>query len=44
MIYRATPAGYRLVSKGDDGREGTEDDLVLENGRLTTPSGSGLSF
>ena len=44
LTYSATPAGYRLVSRGDDGREGTEDDLVLENGRLQTPSGGGLSF
>jgi hypothetical protein len=44
LIYSATPGGYRLVSKGDDGREGTEDDIVLENGQLRTPSGTGLSF
>jgi len=45
FVYSASTAGYRLVSKGDDGREGTEDDLVLENGRLTkTPPGFGPSF
>lgn len=35
FVYSANAMGYRLVSKGDDGREGTEDDLVLEDGRLT---------
>ncbi len=44
LIFNTTPGGYRLVSKGDDGQEGTEDDLVLENGQLKTPSGTGLSF
>lgn len=43
--YSVRGAGYRLVSKGDDGREGTEDDLVLEDGRLTqTSPGIGPSF
>ncbi len=44
LIYNVRPGGYRLVSKGDDGQEGTEDDLVLENGHLKLPSGTGFSF
>jgi len=43
--YNDNATGYRLVSPGEDGREGTEDDLVLEDGRLTkTPPGFGPSF
>jgi hypothetical protein len=43
--YSAGVTGYRLVSRGEDGREGTEDDLVLEDGRLTaTPPGFGPAF
>lgn len=43
--YSASANGYRLVSKGHDGVEGTEDDLVFEDGRLTkTPPGFGPSF
>jgi len=43
--YSAGPLGYTLVSTGEDGREGTADDLVLEDGRLTrTPPGFGPSF
>ena len=28
-VYRPTPDGYRLLSKGSDLLEGTEDDVVL---------------
>jgi hypothetical protein len=33
--YASQGGGYRLVSCGGDGREGTADDLVLEDGRFT---------
>jgi len=32
--YKGTAAGYRLASLGPDGKPGTDDDIVLENGRL----------
>lgn len=32
--YAAQGGGYRLVSCGEDGREGTADDLVLEDGQF----------
>jgi hypothetical protein len=35
LDYRGTPASYRLASSGADGKSGTEDDIVFENGRLT---------
>lgn len=30
--YRGSASGYRLVSAGPDGKKGTADDLVVENG------------
>jgi hypothetical protein len=36
--YQVTgPATFRLVSRGPDGREGTTDDIVFQNGAATTP-------
>lgn len=32
--YRGTPTAYRLSSLGPDGKPDTEDDIVIENGRL----------
>lgn len=32
--YKGTAASYRLASQGPDGKSGTEDDIVFENGRL----------
>ena len=32
--YKGTAEGYRLASLGPDGKAGTDDDIVLENGRL----------
>lgn len=32
--YRGSAAGYRLLSLGPDGKAGTDDDIVFENGRL----------
>jgi hypothetical protein len=38
IVYQVTgPSSFRLISRGPDGREGTSDDLVFENGRSTTP-------
>ena len=34
LDYRGTPASYRLASSGADGKSGTEDDIVFENGQL----------
>jgi hypothetical protein len=34
--YRGEAAGYRLVSAGPDGKTGTKDDLVVENGTIKT--------
>ncbi|HJZ66542.1 MAG TPA: type II secretion system protein GspG [Blastocatellia bacterium] len=34
LDYKGTAAGYRLVSLGPDGKSGTEDDIVFENGQL----------
>lgn len=45
LKYSAGPGRYRLVSTGEDGLEGTADDLVFEDGRLTqAPPGFGPSF
>jgi Type II secretion system (T2SS), protein G len=33
--YKGTAAGYRLASTGPDGKTGTGDDIVIENGRVT---------
>lgn len=32
--YKGSAAGYRLASWGPDGKSGTEDDIVFENGQL----------
>jgi hypothetical protein len=32
--YKGAADGYRLVSLGSDGKAGTSDDIVFENGRL----------
>lgn len=32
--YKGTAASYRLASLGADGKPGTDDDIVFENGRL----------
>jgi Type II secretion system (T2SS), protein G len=38
IVYQVTgPAAFRLVSRGPDGREGTTDDIVFQNGAATTP-------
>lgn len=34
--YRGSASAYRLVSAGPDGKTGTKDDLVVENGVLKT--------
>jgi Type II secretion system (T2SS), protein G len=34
IIYEGTAASYRLASQGADGKSGTDDDIVFENGRL----------
>lgn len=34
LEYKGTAAGYRLASAGADGKPGSEDDIVFENGRL----------
>jgi Type II secretion system (T2SS), protein G len=38
IIYEVTPgSNFRLISMGPDGRRGTPDDIVVENGRALTP-------
>lgn len=38
LIYEVTGgATFRLISRGADGRQGTADDIVFENGRPLTP-------
>ena len=34
--YRGSAAGYRLASSGADGKSGTKDDLIVENGVIKT--------
>ena len=34
LNYKGSAAGYRLSSLGADGKPGTDDDIVFENGRL----------
>jgi len=34
LAYKGTAASYRLASLGADGKPGTGDDIVIENGRL----------
>lgn len=40
LDYRGTAQSYRLTSGGPDGKVGTQDDLVLENGVLKSESGN----
>jgi hypothetical protein len=38
IVYQVTgPMTFRLISRGPDGREATNDDIVLQNGAATTP-------
>jgi len=37
FIYEVTGNSFRLVSAGADGRPGTADDVVVQDGRSTTP-------
>ncbi len=38
LVYQASgDANFRLLSRGADGREGTTDDIVFENGRPVAP-------
>jgi hypothetical protein len=38
IIYEVTgPASFRFISNGPDGRRGTADDIVVENGRSAAP-------
>ncbi len=38
LVYQASgDANFRLLSRGADGREGTTDDIVFENGRPAAP-------
>jgi hypothetical protein len=32
--YKGTPSNYRLASTGPDGKPGTVDDIVIENGQM----------
>ena len=42
LVYRSDGRSYALLSTGDDGREGTEDDLIMTDGRFTRiPAASG---
>jgi len=34
LSYKGSAAGYRLSSPGPDGKPGTDDDIIFENGRL----------
>lgn len=36
--YRGSTTAYRLSSAGSDGKKGTKDDLIVENGIFKTPS------
>jgi hypothetical protein len=37
--YKGESASYRLASLGPDGKPGTGDDIVFENGRLIIGAG-----
>ena len=39
VAYKGTAASYRLASLGADGKPGTDDDIVFENGRLVKGAG-----
>ena len=34
LSYKGTATAYRLASLGPDGKAGTDDDIILENGQL----------
>ncbi|MEP7340628.1 MAG: type II secretion system protein GspG [Acidobacteriota bacterium] len=36
LEYQGTATGYRLLSAGADGKTGTKDDLIVENGAIKT--------
>ncbi|MFN0112084.1 MAG: type II secretion system protein GspG [Blastocatellia bacterium] len=36
--YRGSASGYRLSSSGADGKAGTKDDLIIENGAIKSQS------
>lgn len=36
LEYQGTATGYRLLSAGADGKSGTKDDLIVENGTIKT--------
>lgn len=36
--YRGSTSSYRLSSAGPDGKNGTKDDLVIENGAIKNPA------
>lgn len=36
--YRGSASSYRLSSAGPDGKNGTKDDLVIENGAIINPA------
>jgi hypothetical protein len=36
LEYEGTATGYRLLSAGADGKTGTKDDLIVENGAIKT--------
>ncbi|MBI3951978.1 MAG: type II secretion system protein GspG [Acidobacteria bacterium] len=36
-VYTPAPNGYRIFSVGPDGKQGTDDDIVIENGELISP-------
>ncbi len=40
FLYAITPKGYRLESLGPDGRPGTGDEIVIENGEVISPRAS----
>jgi hypothetical protein len=39
FAYKGTAASYRLASLGADGKPGTDDDIVFENGQLVKGAG-----
>ncbi len=41
FLYAVTTRGYRLESLGPDGKPGTPDDIILENGEVIAPRHEG---
>jgi hypothetical protein len=37
-IYTLLPTGYQIRSLGPDGKQGTSDDIIIENGELISPA------